>query len=161
MKSRFNQAPLYLAGFVVLALFLSACEKGPGDIRIGEQECDHCRMMISDERFAAQLITSHGRQYAFDAIECLAAYVDIGDGQQLEIEGLWVPDFNTSGNWIPANEATYLQSENIRSPMALNLSAYQTEDEAEEQRSEFNGSLIDWNELRSIVQEAWSDGHQH
>ncbi len=142
-----------------IVLVLAACEPGPQDIRIGEQECDHCRMMISDERFASQLVTEKGRQYAFDAIECMAAFVDGGEGQSIDIHSLWVPDFERPGEWLVAEEAYYLQSDELRSPMALNFSAYETEDKAEQQQNRFSGSVMDWHELGGKVHEAWSNGH--
>ena len=143
---------------VLCVLVLVACEPGPQEIRISEQECDHCRMMISDERFASQMVTRQGRQYAFDAIECMAAFVDGAEGRQHDIHSLWVPDFKDSEGWIPAEEARYLQSENLRSPMALNFTAYKTEEDAIQQESVVSGTVMDWNELRSIVQEAWLNG---
>ena len=147
--------------FVSFLFMITACEPGPQDIRINEQECDHCRMMISDERFGAQLVTEQGRQYAFDAIECLAAFVNGRNSDQLDIHSLWVPDFNQTGNWISAGEAVYLQSDNLRSPMALNFSAYSSEEAALAQKGDLNGVILDWDELRLKVREAWSDGHHH
>lgn len=145
----------------VFMLMLVACESGPRDIRIGEQECDHCRMMISDERFASQLITSQGRQYAFDAIECMVAFTDYGDGRDLDVQGKWVPDFNQKDTWLHAGEAVYLQSDGLRSPMALNLSAYGTKEEVQEQQLQLEGRILQWHELREVVREAWSHGTGH
>ncbi len=146
----------------LFAVVLTACEQGPRDIRMGEQECAHCRMMISDERFAAQLVTEQGRQYAFDAVECLAAYVKDGDGQDLDIAGKWVPDFNRVGEWLVAGEAIYLQSDELRSPMALNFSAYAGRRDAQERQDEFGGDVLDWQELKQIVHREWSGGqYQH
>ena len=151
--------PKVLASVLLLA---AACDRGPQDIRIGQQECDHCRMMISQEQFAAQLITQQGRQYAFDAIECMAAYVDGSAGRELEIHSLWVPDFQGPGNWISAESAWYLQSDGLRSPMALNFSAYTDESSARRQQAEFGGQVIRWMKVRDIVRESWSGGsHGH
>lgn len=140
-------------------LILSGCDSGPQKIRMGEQECDHCRMMISQEQFAAQLITEQGRQYAFDAIECLAAYQDSRSAQELEIDGIWVPDFDSPGNWLPAEEAVYLQSNQLRSPMALNFSAYADNESAMKKQSEFGGKILNWNEVKSIVRREWTGHH--
>lgn len=157
IKTKWNS----IWGLAGLVLLLVACEPGPQEIRIGEQECDHCRMMISDEHFASQMVTQQGRNYAFDAIECMAAYVESEEGQRHDIHSLWVPDFDNPEEWLPADEAVYLQSEELHSPMALNLSAYATERAAKRQQSRVSGKVIDWNEVRSLVHEAWSNGHQH
>lgn len=157
---RFRKAIPNLFMASMLLIFL-ACDRGPQEIRIGQQECDHCRMMISQEQFAAQLVTQQGRQYAFDAIECMAAFVDQGDGQDLEIHSLWVPDFLNPGSWIPAEAATYLQSDGLRSPMALNFSAYTDERTARDQQQEFGGRIMTWPEVRSVVRDSWSGGTHH
>ncbi len=142
-------------------LMFGACDRGPQDIRIGQQECDHCRMMISQEQFAAQLITQQARQYAFDAIECMAAFVNQGDGRDLDIHSLWVPDFKEPGRWIAAEAATYLQSDGLRSPMALNFSAYADERSARDQQQEFGGQVVTWDGVQSIVRDSWSGGNHH
>ncbi len=148
-----------LLAVLILAM---ACDRGPQEIRIGQQECDHCRMMISQKQFAAQLITQQGRQYAFDAIECMAAFVDSGDGRELDIHALWVPDFLNPGSWLEAESAWYLQSDGLRSPMALNFSAYSSEDIARSQQSEFGGHVFRWVDVREIVRDSWSGGtHGH
>ncbi len=147
---------------VSVLLLTAACDRGPQEIRIGQQECDHCRMMISQEPFATQLITQQGRQYVFDAIECMAVFVDSGEGRELDIHSLWVPDFHNPENWIAAESAWYLQSDGLRSPMALNFSAYADEAGALSQQSEFGGQVIRWVEVRAIVGESWSGGtHGH
>ncbi len=152
--------PVLLAASV--ALLIVACDRGPQEIRIGQQECDHCRMMISQEHFAAQLITEQGRQYAFDAIECMAAFVDGSAGGELDIHSLWVPDFHDPGNWIAAESAWYVQSDGLRSPMALNFSAYTDESTARSQQAEFGGQVVRWTEVQAIVRESWSGGsHGH
>ncbi len=144
-----------------LMLFAVGCEQGPQEIRIGEQECDHCRMMISQEQFAAQLVTRQGRQYAFDAIECMAAFRDSRAARDLEIQSLWVPDFNRPENWLEADKAHFLQSDQLRSPMALNFSAYSGQEEARRQQEEFGGRTLGWSEVQSIVRESWSGDRQH
>ena len=142
-------------------MIITACNPGPQDIRIGQQECDHCRMIISQEQFAAQLVTSEGRQYAFDAIECMAAFVNSSNAEEMDIHSLWVPDFLAPGRWLPAGGAWYLQSEKLRSPMALNFSAYASEQAVREQQASFGGPVLNWEEVQSIVRQRWSGGHHH
>jgi copper chaperone NosL len=156
MKFKF----IYSISFASLFL-LMACDPGPQDIRVGQQECDHCRMMISDERFASQLITQQGRQYAFDAIECMAAFIDGKDASRLDIHSLWAPDFFNPGTWIAAEEAVYVQSDQLRSPMAVNISSYTSREYARRQQSEFGGEILNWEEARQQVRQAWSAGHRH
>lgn len=153
---------IYRILLVSVFMLIMGCDRSPQEIRIGQQECDHCWMIISQEPFAAQLITQQGRQYAFDAIECLAAFLDSDDGMELDIHSLWVPDFMNPGNWIAAESAWYLQSDGLRSPMTLNFSAYSEEGVARSQQTRFGGQIIRWLEVRDIVKGSWSEGiHSH
>lgn len=123
---------------------------------MGEEECAHCNMMITEEQFAAQLVTSTGKAHSFDAIECLAAEANEFDG---EIHSLWIRDYFEPGEWFDATQATYLHSEELSSPMGLNLSAYRDRGDAEENQTEHGGELLEWDEVQHLVLEEW--GHSH
>jgi copper chaperone NosL len=40
-----------------------------------KQPCDHCHMLLSDPRYAAQLSSQAGERWFFDDIGCLAAFM--------------------------------------------------------------------------------------
>ncbi len=138
-------------GLAVL-LMLSACQPEPQPIQMGQEECAHCSMMINDEQFAAQLVTETGRHYNFDAIECMAAYSNEFDG---DIHSLWVYDYFSPGEWIDATEVTFLKSDQLRSPMSVNISAYRQQEDAEQNQAEYEGNLLNWDEVRQLVREEW------
>ena len=148
-----------------LLLLLVACEPEPRDIRYGEEECAHCMMRVSDEAFAAQLVTQHARQYVFDSVECLAGHVKRGDIPADDIHSLWVANFDAPGsNWIAAEDAAFLRSDDLQSPMGLALSAYPDSETAETYREDYGGTVHTWSEVRSIVYAEWlenGDGHSH
>jgi copper chaperone NosL len=52
-----------------------------------------------------------------------------------------VPDFLNRDEWIEARSAVYLHSETLRSPMGLNLSAYENREAAEEMQQEYGGEI--------------------
>lgn len=140
----------------IMMLLITACEPQPQPIQMGEEECAHCNMMISEEPYAAQLVSSTGRHFSFDAIECMAAYTEDFDG---EIHSIWVRDFNNSGDWFDATQAIFLRSDELQSPMSVNLSAYNQQSEAEENQNEYGGELYTWDEVVHLVREQW--GHSH
>ena len=59
------------------ALICSACENlaQPEEPIWNKQACAHCRMLLSEPRFAAQLTTADGRRLFFDDVGCLAAFL--------------------------------------------------------------------------------------
>lgn len=141
-------APLALA-----LLPLAGCgSSGPREIRIGEEECAHCRMRISEARFAAQLSNDRGRSWAFDSIECMVEWTQEGaEVEEARIAGWWVTDFEAPGRWLDATGARYLRSQELRSPMGLGLSAYGSPDAARAQQRAHGGDVLNWAELRNLV----------
>ena len=92
----------------------------PPSIRYGEEACARCRMIISDDRFAAALVTSGGETLKFDDIGCL---VDHEAGRQSPPgTTYWVRD-SAGGDWLDARAATYVRSVTVPSPMGYGLKA--------------------------------------
>lgn len=140
---------------ILAALFLTACGSGPAEIQYGHDECEYCRMIISEPNFATQLRTDKSMVYKFDSIECLAAFEVRGETvTSNNIAERWVPDFETR-NWVDAGHAYYLHSETLRSPMGLFLSAFETEENAEEHKRNYRGQILDYTEVKDLVKEAW------
>lgn len=135
-----------------LALMLSSCADGPREITIGAEECAHCRMIVSEERFAAQLRTEHGRTHVFDSIECMAEFIqEDGTTDTASVRGLWVTDFTQPENWVSAPEAHYLRSPELRSPMGINLSAFASDADVQAHQAEYGGEVLDWDQVRELV----------
>lgn len=130
----------------VLLILSAACSQEPAEIHYGSDECVHCKMMITDDRFAAQLVTEIGKALKFDAIECLARYA--GEHKsELESAKLWVSNFNSPGSWIDAEQAYIIKSEVINSPMGESLLALETEQEMNRHLAEYPGEQIAWQRL--------------
>ncbi len=153
---RVNQALLAVA-----MLFLAACEPGPKEIMIGQDECAYCRMTISDKPFASQLVSTTGKAWFFDSVECLAAYELDERVETDRIHSRWVPDFEAPDTWVNARAAHYLHSEELRSPMGLNLSAYGNNEQAEQNRQSYGGEIKAWRGVLELVNEAWLDGRRN
>ncbi len=142
------------------ALILAACEPAPKDIMIGHDECAYCRMTISDKPFGSQLVSTTGKAWFFDSVECLAAYELDERVERERIHSRWVPDFENPDTWVNAHEAHYLYSDELRSPMGLNLSAYKDGRHAEANRNEYGGEIKAWRAVMELVNEAWLDGRR-
>jgi copper chaperone NosL len=144
------------------ALLIAGCADGPRDITVGAEECAHCRMIVSEEAFAAQLRTAQGRSLVFDSIECMAEFVRDNEASgEVQVGGMWVTDFASPGTWLPADEAFFLQSRELRSPMGLNLSAYGSSQDAAAHRQEFGGELLRWADVLEVVADVRVAGEGH
>jgi copper chaperone NosL len=137
---------------LLVPLLAGGCGDGPRAIQVGAEECAHCRMLVSENRFAAQLVTDRGRSHVFDSIECMAEFLDDAvEVPEDRVGSLWVTDFSEPGQWLDVGDARFLRSEELRSPMGLNLSAHATEAEAREHQAAFGGELLNWGEVRDLV----------
>lgn len=132
-------APALLSLLVVLPLV--ACGRdpasGPADVKWDRDACEHCRMVISDHGFAAQVRDAEGRVHRFDDPGCAALWLDAHSEQGAPRE-VWVHDL-AGDDWLDAHEAHFVRVPN--SPMAYGFGA---------QRAPAAGAL-DFAQLREAV----------
>lgn len=143
--------------FVLSLLTLFACSTEPKPIHFGEDGCSYCKMTISDVRYAGELLTNKGKEYKFDSIECMAAYILEKKKGSEDIHSLWTIKFNEPEKLIDARAAWYLHSKLLKSPMGLNLSSFETRATARSTQDVYPGDLIKWDEVKTVVKERWLD----
>lgn len=125
-------------------LCVVACGRGtPRPIAYGAEPCTHCHMTIADPRFVAEAVLSTGKVLAFDDIGCLASWLR---AEQRQVKALWVAPF-TGGDWLAAEQAVFLRTDSLRTPMASGLIALPTAAAADSLRATLGGTLHDWSEV--------------
>jgi copper chaperone NosL len=113
------------------------------------------------------VVTKTGKVYKFDSVECMVAFVMEGHVPADQVHSAWVTDYLRPGTWLKADEARYLQSVKVRSPMGLNLSAFKTLNDLEGVRADANGIERRYADLPGILMEAGflerlaGSGHAH
>ncbi len=132
------------------AALLAACAAESVPIRYGGDSCAHCRMTISDARFGAEVINRHGRPLVFDAIECLASYLDAHPEETPR--AIWVTDYAQAPRLVHAQAAVYVHSPRLQSPMGANLAAFAPGAPAELTRR-YGGEALTWTQVRALVRE--------
>ncbi len=112
---------LALATFAVL---LGACSGSPGPAPLDtrNEACAHCRMAVSDARFAAQVVAPHEEPRFFDDIGCLRAWLLERGGLQRGA-AVFVADHRTKA-WIRAGAAVFSRVPGLQTPMASHLVAH-------------------------------------
>lgn len=130
---------------VILLLF--SCSSKPEPINYGSDACHFCKMTIVDKTHAAQAVSSKGKQFKYDAIECMVN--DINMNQNTDMATLLVANYLNAGEMLPAEKAHFIISSGIPSPMGGNLSATASRQEAEQLQNEHGGDLFNWNELKN------------
>jgi copper chaperone NosL len=88
-----------------LLLVLGACRdtNDAVDPVWGKHACQHCKMVVSDARSAAQLLTPEGDRFFFDDVGCMTEYLSAGRAQP---KHAWVRD--QAGSWVDTRTAKFV-----------------------------------------------------
>ena len=125
---------------------LLGCSPEPRDIEYGEDLCAYCKMTIVDAQYGAEVVSTKGRVYVFDAIECMVHYTH--ENADVEYAHLLVNHYTDPGALHDATVSGFLISEALPSPMGAFLNALPNIEEAETLRSVKGGEVYSWEELK-------------
>ena len=131
----------FLKFFFIASLFtvIIACSKsGPQEIAVGKDQCENCKMTITEAKYATQLITEKGRVYKFDDIKCMQDYAT--SNEDAATAKTYVADF-PSGQFFDSSTATFISGGSIKSPMNGNIQAYKDKVAAEKAAAELGATL--------------------
>jgi copper chaperone NosL len=106
-------------------------------------------MIISEERYAAGYITDSGEEFIFDDIgDLVKAYMQ----DQGDIKATFVHDYDNH-TWIRGENAYYVLSPNLPTPMLSGLAAFPSIEMAEEFSAEMDGQVLTFDELLTYYRE--------
>ena len=117
--------PYAAAAALCAVLALGGCASsvpGPATLDTRNDACAHCRMTVSDARFAAQLVAPGEEPKFFDDIGCLREYLKAAAPAPGSVA--YVASHRTRA-WVPARDAFYLRHESIETPMGFHLVAFE------------------------------------
>ncbi len=134
----------------VFSIFIS-CEIEAEKIIYGKDQCSFCVMNIVDKTHSAQYVTKKGKQFKFDAIECMVN--DLASKTEEDLAIILVANYNEVGQMIDANTASYIISKEIKSPMGAYLSAVATVDASSKLKQEHGGNIFTWETLKNHFSE--------
>lgn len=135
---------------LLLFLLISCGQKDPVPIKLHKDDCDFCKMTISEGRFAAELITDKGRVYTFDDLSCMIRFSNENKNQVYVQK--YVNDYTKNNILIDAESAFFIYSTNVRSPMRGDVAAFAMQEDAEKYTKIWNASIIKWNQLSSVIE---------
>jgi copper chaperone NosL len=105
-----------------LTIVLMACstpEVKPVDI-YAEDMCAQCRMAISDQHFASEIISDQHEVFKFDDIGCMEDFKE--KRPETRAAAIFMKDYD-SGNWIPM-ERSYIVATDLETPMGSGKVAF-------------------------------------
>ena len=103
---------------LLVALVGCSSSSKPIDVRAGDT-CAHCRMSVSDARFAGQVAAPGEEPLFYDDIGCLAQAVAAGK----PLDHAYVADHRTR-EWVRATAATYTHVPALETPMSSHIIAH-------------------------------------
>lgn len=125
-----------------------SCSPGFQPIQYGQDACDHCKMTILDERFAAEVVTAKGKAFKFDDIVCMKQYIHSENLEESDLL-LFVSDFsNPRGSFLNAKEAYFLHGEFFKSPMSGNYAAFPDGDAASGVQEKTISEMVLWEHIK-------------
>lgn len=141
---RFRKKNITTSLFLILGMsaFASCSNFEPEKIKYNYDQCESCKMSISDTRFACELITQKGRAYKFDDLSCMSSYVMANT--TIKIEKYFINDYLNSQELVPIESLSFLKAESLNSPMAGNIAAFASKDSADKYATELNAERINW-----------------
>lgn len=131
---------------VISWILLCSCEVKPQKFNFGTDNCHYCKMTIVDKQHASQLVTTKGKAFKYDAIECMMN--DLSNWEGPDVKLYLISNYTNHVGLIDAASATFLISDAIPSPMGANLSAFQSNEEARRTQDDLGGEILDWGTLK-------------
>src|SRR5688572_4321047 len=95
--------------YIVMILGLLSCSTEPQPFVYGKDACHSCKMTVVDKKFGAEIVTTKGKVYKFDDVNCLINFLNSEDIEEREIAHRLVIDFATPEKLIPAEHAFFLK----------------------------------------------------
>lgn len=134
---------------VLVGLSLVACKVEPEPLKFGKDGCHHCKMTLMDNKFGAEILTSKGKIYKFDDANCMLTFYNSEQVPTDEMKEILIVDFSKPEKLIDARNALYVKSELIKSPMASNIAAFESDADLKKMNEEWKGIILSWGELQT------------
>ena len=132
---------------LVLWMALQACSVGPEPLRYGEDACHTCRMTLMDKKFGAEVVSVKGKVFKFDDMNCMVNFLNSGTLAERDVAYRLVVDYTVPEKLISAENAFFLKSEEIRSPMASKVAAFEQKTDMDRYKRAWEGIYLTWGEL--------------
>lgn len=131
----------------VLLLIATGCSTRPEPFAYGKDNCHTCKMGIMDPKFGTELITSKGKIYKFDDVSCMHHFLKSNTLEHKEISQQLVINFEKENDFLSLEEAVFILSPSVKSPMGSHAAAFASREKAEKMNAALKGELLSWKEL--------------
>lgn len=137
----------------IVALTGTACSISPQPIAYGQEACHFCKMTIVDARYGAEVVISTGKAYKYDAAECLINHLNSEELSDKTTSLILVNTFDEPSTFTNAQNAYYLRSSKLPSPMGAYITPTTTLEKVKALQAEHSGEIFSWDELQENYSE--------
>lgn len=128
----------------------------PPSIRYGEDVCAACNMIISDPAYASAYRTTDGSARLFDDLGEMVVYMRT---TQEPAVATFVHHYGTR-DWLMAEDAAYVQSSALQTPMGFGVAATSSQDEARLLAERIAGQTYTFQGLLQQLEPPMTRGHR-
>ena len=128
-------------------LLMIACEPKPEPLSYNKDACQSCKMTLVDKKFGAEIVTKKGKVFKFDDANCMINYMNENKMDDRDIAFRLITDYSRPATLIEADNAFYMKSEKIQSPMNSQVAAFEVYDTMNAYKKRFKGIYMSWGEL--------------
>jgi len=118
-NSQWSTVNVQLSMLFLLYVGCGSSEIKPVDI-FPEDNCSQCRMVVSDERFASEIINDAREVFKFDDLGCLLKFKT--SRHEMNITATFLKDYETK-QWIPYERAVIIETD-VETPMGSGKVAF-------------------------------------
>ncbi|MBS1758030.1 MAG: nitrous oxide reductase accessory protein NosL [Bacteroidetes bacterium] len=129
------------------SLAFTSCSSKPQAIVVGKDNCDFCKMGVSDARFGAEILTQKGRVYKFDDVHCLLGFLKENNKVSTDVKEIYFVNYSGQHDLIPKKNVLLLKSELLKSPMAGNIAAFNNADSIKKIQQINQGQILNLSDL--------------
>lgn len=141
-----------ITNYILLTILLlyTSCTTNPEPLRPGKDVCFFCKMPIADTRFGAEIVTSKGRINKYDDVNCMINWLNDAENNSVEVSRKLVSNFSNNSQLIDVEQAVFIVSDKIHSPMNSGIASFGNYDELKKTFPEVIEALT-WNQLLALV----------
>jgi copper chaperone NosL len=130
--------------FLFLIIGSFCCKPKPVAIELGKDNCSFCKMSIADQHFGGEIISENNDVYKFDDVFCLLKFKKEYHLDKKDIKQIFLINYEEPHNFISAENAFLLKSNELHSPMGGDMAAFNNENKMKEALQKFHGKEISW-----------------
>jgi len=132
---------------LVLPLFLWHCNTGPQPIQYGSDNCSFCKMTLMDKHYGAEIVTKKGKVYKMDDVNCFVQFQKKSGVEPSEIAGRFIVDYSHEGVLLAVENAVFLRSDKLNTPMASGIAAFATQEALQQVQAQSGGEALTWDQV--------------